>query len=243
MPIVVAGILLQVLLVAHAVRTGRDRVWVYVLILLPVAGALAYMLVELVPEFVGTRRIRRALVTVSSVADPDARLRELLKQSDIANTVENKRALADEYLARGRAAEAVPLYRDLLQGIHKTEPDLMLGLATAEFRAGDLAACLATLDALRAANPDFHSADGHLLYARSLEGLGRPGDAEREYAVLVGYHTGAEAAYRYGLLLQSRGREDAARLQFMQIMRYFEQSSTLYKEKNRPWYNLAREKL
>jgi hypothetical protein len=239
----IAGLLLQVVLIAHAVQTRRDRIWVYVLILLPVAGALAYMLVELVPEFLGTRRVRRTLNTVSSLADPDARMRELLKRSEIANTVENKKALADEYIARGRAAEAVSIYRDLLQGIHKTEPDLMLGLATAAFRADDFATCLVTLDALRAANPDFHSADGHLLYAQSLERLGRPESAEREYAALVDYHTGAEAAYRYGLLLQSLGREDAARLQFIQIMRYFERSSTLYKEENRSWYNLAKEKL
>ena len=86
----------------------------------------------------------------------------------------------------------------------------MLGLATAAFRANDFATCLDTLDALRAANPDFHSANGHLLYAQSLERSGRPEDAECEYAALVSDHTGAEAAYRYGLLLQSLGKLFAA---------------------------------
>jgi hypothetical protein len=43
-------------------------------------------------------------------------------------------------------------------------------------------------------NPDFRSADGHLLYARTLEALGETLKAEEEYQALSSYYAGPQAA-------------------------------------------------
>jgi hypothetical protein len=52
---IVAELALQVLCLIHALRTGRDRMWVYVVILLPAVGSLAYAICELLPELIGPR--------------------------------------------------------------------------------------------------------------------------------------------------------------------------------------------
>ena len=50
------------------------------------------------------------------------------------------------------------------------------------------------------------SAEGHLLYARSLELQDKSDAALYEYAALVAYYPGQEARYRYALLLKETGR-------------------------------------
>ena len=55
---------------------------------------------------------------------------------------------------------------------------------------------------LREANPDYHSPDGHLLFARSLEDQDKIDQALQEFTALVNYYPGQEGRCRYALLLQ-----------------------------------------
>ena len=93
-----------------------------------------------------------------------------------------------------------------LTGLYQHDPNLMLGLAQAQFGKGDASAARATLDELIASNPDFRSPAGHLLYARALEAEGNTAKALEEYSVVAPAYPGAEAAVRYAQLLQAQGR-------------------------------------
>ena len=85
------------------------------------------------------------------------------------------------------------------------EPAYALGKAQAQFGLNRPADALATLDDLKERWPDFESAEGHLLYARSLAEVGRVDEALDEYHALAAYFPGAEARVRYGMLLHWRG--------------------------------------
>lgn len=50
MPFFLATILLQVVCVAHLVRSGRSQLWLFAIMLLPIAGCLAYVALEVVPD-------------------------------------------------------------------------------------------------------------------------------------------------------------------------------------------------
>jgi hypothetical protein len=110
----------------------------------------------------------------------------------------------------GRHAEAVEEYRRTLQGLYEHDPNLMLGLARAQFGARQPAEARATLDTLIKQNPGFRSADGHLLYARALEQEGQVQRALDEYKALAGYYAGAEATVRHARLLRKEGQGAAA---------------------------------
>ena len=45
---------IDVALVFHASKTGRAQPWCYIILMVPGVGALAYVVVELVPEWLGT---------------------------------------------------------------------------------------------------------------------------------------------------------------------------------------------
>jgi hypothetical protein len=162
---------------------------------------------------------------------------------ELSPTVQNKTALAQEYLAAGQSQDAVALYRDVLSGIHATDPALMLGLARALFALGDTAEVLVILDRLREANPDHSSPEGHLLYARSLEMEGRTAEALYEYAALTAYYPGQEARCRYALLLQMTGRVAEARNLFEEIRKAIDYGPRYQYRAQREWYELAKRRL
>jgi hypothetical protein len=204
------SIAIQALLVIHCIKTGRNQIWIWVLVLLPYAGVLAYVAVELLPELLNSRATRRTMRDVKKALNPEAELRQLAQRAQIGGGVDARVRHAEELMRLDRHAEAVEEYRRTLQGLYLHDPNLMLGLARAQFGAGQPAEARATLDALIQHNPEFRSADGHLLYARALEKEGQPERALQEYKVLAGYYPGAEATVRHARLLRQQGQAEPA---------------------------------
>ena len=157
---------LQLLCLAHVMRTGRPGQWVFIIMGLPLAGCLAYLFMEILPDLRHSQAGRQAMRDIGAVIDPERDLREKAQRVAAADTVENRAALAEECLRRGRAAEARQLFQSCLTGVHAADHVLMLGLARAESALGDHAGACATLERLRAAHPSLDCPDGHLLYAR-----------------------------------------------------------------------------
>ena len=211
MAYLIGSIFVQVMLIIHCVKTGRNQIWIWVLALLSIPGAIAYIAVELLPDLLGNRRTKRAVRDVKGVLDPERELRKAERVALVSGDVASRQRYAEELSKQGRHAEAADVYRTLLTGLYETDPSLMLGLARAQFDSADAAGAKETLEALIAANPDFKSADGHLLFARAVEATGDADKALEEYRVLADYFPGGEAAVRYARLLSQQGRSDDAR--------------------------------
>lgn len=143
--------------------------------------------------------------------NPEKAYRALRDQLEIADTIANREALAQECLELGRFDEAREHYDTILTMPLGEEPGFMLGRARGEFGLDRFAEARATLDDLRGRWPDWESADGHLLYARTLEEDGRIDEAIAEYHALSAYYVGAEPRVRHGLALRKLGREAEAR--------------------------------
>ena len=239
MPYYLFVLLLEVACIAHIMRTGRERFWIYVVLFLPMAGMLAYLAVEVLPEVFGSRAAHRLNRKAASVLDPGRDLRTRQAALERTDTADNRRLLAEEHIARGEFAEAARLYETSLIGVHADDVTLLMGLARAKIGTQDFAGALATLDRLRAAHPTFQSGEAHLIYARSLEGLGREEEAESEYAELVGYAPGEEVRCRYGQVLARRGKSAQARSIFAQILKYAAQGSRRYRRDQQVWIETA----
>lgn len=236
-------LLAEIACAVHVMRTGRNPYWIYLVVFIPVVGMAAYLLVEILPDLSRSRTARRAALGMAKAINPGKALREAMRRAQMTPTAENKAALAEAHLQAGQPAEAVALYREALTGIHATDPGMMLGLAEAEFLLGRPAEAQSVLDRLREANPDYNSAAGHLLYARSLEAQGKVAEALAEYEALVAYYPGQEARCRYGLLLRQNGREAEARQLFEEVCRRIQYGPRYQRRMQREWYSLARREL
>jgi hypothetical protein len=239
----VGPIVLLIVCVVHAIRTGRIFPWIYVIVFLPLIGSLIYIGMAILPELLGGRRVRALGASVRDLADPHRELREAHREAGLVGSVDAKRALAEQYMARGRYADAEALYRDALQGQFKEDPALLLGLARAQFMSGDGAGTQASLDALQTADPSFISSDAHLLYARALEMQGKDAEALEEYKRLVRYFAGEEARARYGLLLKKLGRTEEANAVFQEIRRLLDGAPSRYRRAQREWGDIAKQNL
>ncbi len=145
------------------------------LALLSFVGVIAYVAAELIPDLLRSRTTQNTVRDVRKVLDPTKDLRRLEGQAKVTGGVGDQQRYAEELLRQGRAREAIDTYRQTLRGLYAEDPNLMLGLARAQFEADEPAAARTTLDELIRLNPEFKSPQGHLLYARSLEAEGAAG--------------------------------------------------------------------
>lgn len=243
MGFVIGSIVVQALLAVHCIKTGRNFIWIYVIVLLPVVGPLVYIAFELVPELLRSRATKRTVQGVKKALDPEADLRRYESQARLTGNVDSLQRYADELMRLGRSAEAIPVYRQALTGLYAHDPNLMLGLARAQFHAGQAPDARATLDELIARNPGFRSPEGHLLYARALEAEGDTARALEEYRVLAGYFAGAEAAVRYARLLAATGDREAARAQLRDLLEHARHAPAHYRRVQEEWLRQAEREL
>jgi hypothetical protein len=243
MSLYLLSILIQVGLVVHVIKTGRNTIWIWVLVLLPGIGALAYVAVEVIPDLFRSRATRSALRGVARVVDPDRSLRRASATAAVSDTVVAKARLGAELARRGDYAAATETYRAGLKGIYEHDPTLLLGLAEAQFAAGDSVGARTSLDELRANNPDFKSADGHLLYARALEAEGNLTKAEAEYRAVAAYYPGAEATLRHALLLKKTGRTTDARSVLEEMLKTAELAPRHVRRAQAEWLAIAKREL
>jgi hypothetical protein len=236
-------LLVDVLCVVHAAKTGRFWPWGAVILALPGFGALAYFLMEILPEWFGTPQGQMARRRVTKTLDPDKNYRVLTDQLEVADTIANRAALAEECLELGKFDEAQRNYEHILALPMGDEAVYALGKARAEFGLGHPADAVATLDKLRERWPDYQSAEGHLLYARALEESGRADEALFEYQAVANYYAGAEARVRYGLLLDKVGQHAEAKSVLAEVLARYRHVPRYVRRMQSEWITRAEKAL
>ena len=233
--------LIQIGLIVHVLRTGRNMYWVFILLIAPGIGGLAYFIVELLPGLMNNQRARSAIHGVRKTLNPGADLRHRQREHQLSGSVDAARHLANELVESGRFEEAIRHYESALTGLYEHDPDLMLGLASAQFGNEQYEDVKTTLDILMEENPDFRSPDGHLLYARAVEACGDDEKALDEYKAVAGYYAGAEARLRYGLILERLGDDEAAQVEFEEIITAADLAPRHYRKAQREWISQAKD--
>ena len=241
MSFLILSLLVQAAFIVHVIKTGRNQLWIWVLIIpgLALAGILAYLVVEILPALFRSRAAQRAGRGLRKAIDPERDLRRYESEVRVADNVASRQRYAEELVRRERYDEAIAQYREALTGLYEHDPNLMLGLAQAQFGKGAASAARATLDELIRHNPDFRSPTGHLLYARALEAEGNVPRALEEYAVLAPSYPGAEASVRYAQLLKAQGRVAEAQKVVRELLEQARIAPGHYRRAQRSWLDAA----
>ncbi len=243
MPVLaILSLALQLFCVVHALRNGRDYRWIFLILLVPVIGMAAYFIIEVLPGLRHHRQLNRAKHGLIRAIDPQRDVRQMRQQLEVANTLENRAALANACVNAGQFQEAIELYHSCLK-IEEHNPELLHKLAQAYFGMQEYAKAKQTLADLIQHNPNFKSADGHLLYARTLEALGDTSGALQEYKVLTESFPGEEARVRYALLLKSLNDLDEAARTFDEVVRRAARAPKYYRRAQKSWVDIAKQNL
>jgi hypothetical protein len=238
----ILSIAVQVLCGIHAVRTGRER-WLFVIIFFSLAGCLIYFFIEMLPDL---RHQPVALNTGSNLLkllDPGRNLRYLKDKLSRADTISNRKALADGYVRAGFFKEAVGLYQTCLQGTYADDPGIMEGLSLAYFFQKDYENAKKSLLHLKEKLGEKTPNEFKLLLARTYEGSNEQELALSEYNNLLRLHSGEEGRYRYALLLKKSGNNQKAIELFKSIIAETRLQPKFYRRAQRKWVNLAKKEL
>ncbi|MGE3318250.1 MAG: CDC27 family protein [Candidatus Berkiella sp.] len=204
-----AILLLQVFCVVHAFHRGYPHGLIMMILLVPFAGALAYLVIEFGPEIYHShRRIFKSAVK----ANPQHELQAKRMAANEIPTIENLHALARCYLQLNDFQSALAVLDSLLKNQFSHDPDLLLDKAKALFGLQKFNEAKFILETLLSEKKNQCSMypQIHLLFARSLAALGEFQLANFEFERLQNYYSGLEASYYYLKHLRQHNHQDRA---------------------------------
>ena len=175
MPIVLGAItvFIQACFIIHVYKTGRPYWWALIILSFPVIGCVVYYFSEIFPGTQEARKAEKLARAIGKKIGGDQAFARRVEEVEICGSVDNKIALAQECMERELYDDAARLYRGCMEGLYADDPNLLLGLATAQTEQQKFNEARATLDRLQTKLPDFKPNESGLLRARTLDGCGR----------------------------------------------------------------------
>ncbi|MEO1263271.1 MAG: PLDc N-terminal domain-containing protein [Bacteroidota bacterium] len=126
-------LLLQAICVWHAYKNNSEQKWIYLIVIFPFIGCLIYLYFH----FSGKLNIDNITETVKEAVNNDYQMEQLEKENRFADTAANKIRLGDEYMQKGRYADALQMYESCLNGIYNDDPELLRKLIQANYLTED----------------------------------------------------------------------------------------------------------
>lgn len=236
-------LLIQLFFVSHAMRSGKDKYWIFIIMAFPGLGCLAYFLMEYLPEAKHSPHAKRARSGIMDMVKPGRRLQYWMDQVEITPSVHNKKELAREYINSGQFDRALELYNQCLEGIYKDDRTVIEGICCAYYFQGDYENAESWLLRLKEIRNNAHDNDFDLLYARVLEHRGKTEDALDAYASLIRKFTGEEARCRYASLLKQCGKVREAREIYQDVLKHARLNAKYYKKTQKQWIAIAKKEI
>ena len=221
------GFILQIAAIVVWARRGGDRFWIWIIIIGGVVGALAYFIIDGMPDwralarsFKGPARRKRIRVLRAIVLDnPSAGNYEQLGELLIE---EKKWAEARDAFDRAISARA-----DLL--------DSFYWRGVAAFELGDDSAAIADLQRVVAKEPKYDYSRALCLLARSLARAGRTNEAAEAFDRLVQGTTAAESITWAAEFYVTQGRHRDALELVESVLARRPTMPGYQKRRDRPW--------
>lgn len=240
MPILVLlELSLQVYFAVHALRSGRDKYWLYI-ILMPGIGIIIYFFSEYLPELQANARVQQIKPSLDPKMKPEKRLKLLKTQVEISPSLNNKKDLAREYVNACMFDQAIETYESCLQGAHKKDTGVLEGLSCAFYFKGDYDNAIQSLGKLINARGGIRGDQFDLLLAEAFERIGKSNDALDQYDKICNKCSGEEARCKYALLLKKTGKTVEANKIFEQILKFSQLQPKYYLKDQKEWIDIAK---
>ncbi|HRI22493.1 MAG TPA: PLDc N-terminal domain-containing protein [Panacibacter sp.] len=231
-------IILQVICVVHCLKKGKQTMWIWLIIFLPLIGCIAYIFMEMFKS----SDLQKVQSGVGSVLNPNGNITKLEEQLRFSDTFNNRVSLADAYLSADHVDKAIALYESSLTGAFTENEHVLTQLIIAYFQKQRYQELISIANKVYKL-PQFPRSKAHLLYAMALENTGSKEMAEQEFKKMKSRYSDFEARYQYGLFLIRAGRKEEARQLFTDMCGEVPHLGSHEKKFSRNWINLAKEEL
>jgi hypothetical protein len=225
------GVILQALAILHFVRRRPDNYWLWIILMFGGVGALAYIVVEVIPDAgllrgtfqVFPRRKRIKQLETMILDNPSVGNYEELGDLYLDDKQYTKaRESFDKVLARGNSVD--PLYRRALTAV---------GL-------NDYSAAVPDLEKVIAIDPKYDYLRAAGLLANGLAKIGEKQRADALFASTLEVSTLSETQYNYASFLAAEGRHTESREWAERILRKKATMPDYIRRRERPWFRKAR---
>ncbi|GEM_PF-1710403 len=175
--------LLQLLCVIHIFKARRNTYWVWVVVMLPYVGGLAYLIIEILPDLASPHRVNRVKDSVLDVIRPNQRFEVTRQKARFSPTHRNMVDYADALLDRGEYDEALKIYQDQNAGAFLNDPELLYRIAAALYACGRYPEALAAVESLMKRGTSYQNGSReNILYLSIIEKTESAEFAKKEYA-------------------------------------------------------------
>lgn len=223
----------------HAMRTGRNTFWLWIMVIAPILGPIIYVLAELVPEWFGGRTANRVRANLDKALAPDREYRVAKTALEDVPSAGNRLRLGQAAMALEKYDEAEVQFREALQGQFADDPAILMAHAQALLELKRFAEALQRLEQLRAQGKEGETPAAALAFGRAYEGLGRTEEADGPYRFAADRMPGLEAAARYVAFLTRTGRKEDAKIGMAELDRRFARIPSAFKTEARRWRDFA----
>lgn len=213
-------VIVAIFFAIHAVRSGRELYWLFILFMFPLLGSVVYFAVVFLPDARLQRGVRRAGAAIDQIVQPGRAVREARAAFDISPSADHRLRLAEALLAAGGAdavAEAVEHYEACLQGPFGSDPEICLGAARAHLAHRQPASAIGILVSLRAARPAFRPEQLALTLAEAYQDAGRGEEAGVEYELAAQRFASVDARAGLALWALAHGRAQVAERELAEL--------------------------
>ncbi|MDR0480343.1 MAG: tetratricopeptide repeat protein [Gallionellaceae bacterium] len=184
MPIV-GGIGLHIIIAlyfaVHAVRSGQNTYWLFILLAFPFLGSVVYFVSIYLPNTRLPRHARQLTSSAVSVLDPGREVREAQSAYDYTPTAQNEMRLARALLDAGQAQASLQHFEACLRGPFASDLEIRWGAAQAAYAAGQPQQALTHLNQITGIDARYRAEAVSLLIAKSYAALGDQAMARKSF--------------------------------------------------------------
>ena len=213
-------VIVAIFFAIHAVKSGRELYWLFILFAFPLLGSVVYFAVVFLPDARLQRGVRRAGAVIDRVVQPGRAVREARAAFELTPTAANQVSLARLLLESGEnenIGEAVRLYDACLRGPFAGDAEIQLGAARARLANAQPNEAIAMLVSLRTAQPGFRPEQLGLCLADAYSAAGRGAEAGEEYKAMAARFGSIEARAGLALWALANGEADLARRELAEV--------------------------
>jgi hypothetical protein len=225
------GIVLQALAIIHFIRRRPDTYWLWIILMFPGIGALAYIFIQVIPDF-------GLLRTSFQVFPRRKRIRQLEGMILDNPSIGNYEELGDLYLDDAQYIKARGCFDKVLAREESIDP--LYRRALCALALNDYNAAIADLEKVMARDPkyDYQRAAGLLAHAWGK--IGERDKASTLFAEVTEMSTLSETQYNYASFLAETGRAAEAREWAERILRKKATMPDYIRRRERPWFRKTR---